>query len=60
VIPDRARGWTPSDGYAVKGAPTISVLRGRVVMMSVLRGRVVMEDGEVVGEKGYGEYVRRW
>jgi len=42
-------GWTPYDGYEVKGAPT----------MSVLRGRVVMEDGEVVGEKGYGEYVRR-
>ena len=42
-------GWTPYDGYEVKGVPT----------MSVLRGRVVMEDGEVVGEKGYGEYVRR-
>ena len=41
--------WTPYDGYKVKGVPT----------MSVLRGRVVMEDGEVVGKKGYGEYISR-
>ncbi|MFA9496614.1 MAG: dihydroorotase family protein [Candidatus Bathyarchaeota archaeon] len=41
-----ACGWTPYDGYKVKGAP----------IMSVLRGRVIMEDGEVVGKKGYGEY----
>lgn len=41
-----ACGWTPYDGYKVKGAP----------ILSVLRGRVIMEDGEVVGEKGYGEY----
>ena len=42
-------GWTPYDGYEVKGAPTTSVLRGRVVM----------EDGKVVGKKGYGEYIHR-
>jgi len=42
-------GWTPYDGFKVKGAP----------IMSVLRGRVVMEDGEVVGKKGYGEYIPR-
>ena len=42
-------GWTPYDGYEVMGVPTIGVLRGRVIM----------EDGEVVGEKGYGEYVPR-
>jgi dihydroorotase (multifunctional complex type) len=41
-----ACGWTPYDGYKVKGAPIVSVLRGKVIM----------EDGEVVGEKGYGEY----
>jgi len=41
-----ACGWTPYDGYKVKGAP----------ILSVLRGRVIMENGEVVGEKGYGEY----
>jgi len=41
-----ACGWTPYDGFKVKGAP----------VLSVLRGRVIMEDGEVVGEKGYGEY----
>ena len=44
-----ACGWTPYDGYKVKGVPTTSVLRGRIVM----------EDGEVVGKKGYGKYIRR-
>lgn len=39
-------GWTPYDGYKVKGVPT----------MSILRGQVIMEDGEVVSQKGYGEY----
>ena len=41
-----ACGWTPYDGYKVKGAS----------ILSVVRGSVIMEDGEVVGEKGYGEY----
>lgn len=41
-----ACGWTPYDGFKVKGAP----------VLSVVRGRVIMEDGVVVGEKGYGEY----
>jgi dihydroorotase (multifunctional complex type) len=41
-----ACGWTPYDGYKVNGAP----------VLSVVRGKVIMEDGEVVGEKGYGEY----
>lgn len=41
-----ACGWTPYDGYKVKGVP----------VMSIVRGRVIMEDGVVVGEKGYGEY----
>jgi dihydroorotase (multifunctional complex type) len=41
-----ACGWTPYDGYQVKGAPTLSALRGKVIM----------EDREVVGKKGYGEY----
>ena len=39
-------GWTPYDGYVVRGVP----------IMSILRGRVIMEDGDVVGAKGYGEY----
>jgi dihydroorotase (multifunctional complex type) len=42
-------GWTPYDGYKVKGVPS----------MSILRGRVIMENGEVVGRKGYGEYISR-
>lgn len=42
-------GWTPYDGYEVKGAP----------LQSVLRGQVVMENGVVTGTKGYGKYVAR-
>ncbi len=41
-----ACGWSPYDGYKIKGAP----------ILSVLRGKVIMEDGEVVGEKGFGKY----
>jgi dihydroorotase len=42
-------GWTPYDGYVVRGVP----------ILSILRGRVIMEDGEVVSAKGYGEYIPR-
>ena len=42
-------GWTPYDGYKVKGAP----------VMTILRGQVIMENEEVVGKKGYGEYIPR-
>jgi dihydroorotase (multifunctional complex type) len=42
-------GWTPYDGFKVKGAP----------FMSILRGQVIMENGEVVGKKGYGKYLPR-
>jgi len=41
-------GWTPYDGYKVKGVPSLSILRGQVIM----------ENGKVVGRKGYGEYIR--
>lgn len=44
-----ACGWTPYDGYEVKGA----------ACMSIIRGETVMSDGEVVAEKGYGEYIPR-
>ena len=41
-------GWTPYDGRRVKGVPT----------HTIVRGKVVMQDGEVVGEPGYGEFVK--
>ena len=44
-----ACGWTPFDGFCVKGAP----------YMSIIRGKTVMSDGEVVSEKGYGQYIPR-
>jgi len=36
------------EGWRVKGMPTLTAVRGEVVM----------EDGEVVGRPGYGEYIR--
>jgi carbamoyl-phosphate synthase/aspartate carbamoyltransferase/dihydroorotase len=41
-------GWTPFEGYKVKGRVT------RVV----LRGRTAFEDGKVLAEPGYGRNVR--
>ncbi len=41
--------WTPFDGWTMKGAP----------VMTLVRGEVVMEDGEVTGRAGYGETVER-
>ena len=40
-------GWTPYDGQRVKGVPT----------HTIVRGRIVMRDGEVIGEPGYGEFI---
>ena len=42
-------GWTPFEGWRVKGK----------VRKVVLRGKVAFEDGEVVAEKGYGRNIRR-
>jgi dihydroorotase-like cyclic amidohydrolase len=42
-------GWTPYDGRRVKGIPT----------RTIVRGKVVMQEGEVIGEPGYGEFVTR-
>jgi dihydroorotase-like cyclic amidohydrolase len=42
-------GWTPYEGYAVRGR----------VRMTVVRGRLVAEDGRVVGEPGGAEFIRR-
>ena len=44
-----ACGWTPYDGFKVKGAP----------IMALIRGKTVMEDGEVTAERGYGEHIAR-
>ena len=42
-------GWTPYDGFIVKGVPETSILRGKIIM----------EDEQVVGEKGFGKYIHR-
>lgn len=40
-------GWTPFHGHVVTGIPT----------HTVVRGKVVMENGEVVGEPGWGKFI---
>jgi len=40
-------GWTPYHGRKVKGAP----------VATVVRGTVVMENGNVVGKPGYGQFI---
>jgi dihydroorotase (multifunctional complex type) len=39
-------GWTPFDGYLIKGRP----------VTTILRGEVVAEEGEVAAEPGCGRY----
>ncbi|MBI4184105.1 MAG: dihydroorotase family protein [Proteobacteria bacterium] len=41
--------YTPYDGWTFKGWP----------VMTIVRGRVVMKEGRMVGDPGYGEYLRR-
>ena len=42
-------GWTPFDGWKVKGR----------VEKVVLRGKSAFEDGKVLAEKGYGQDIRK-
>jgi len=41
--------YTPYEGLAVTGWP----------VLTMVRGRVVVDDGKLVGEKGYGAYLSR-
>jgi dihydropyrimidinase len=41
--------WTPYDGLALRGWPTVTISRGRVVV----------EDGAFVGEAGFGRFINR-
>jgi dihydroorotase-like cyclic amidohydrolase len=41
-------GWTPFDGWKVKGK----------VRKVILRGRTAFEDGKILVEKGYGQNIR--
>jgi dihydropyrimidinase len=41
--------YTPYEGIEIKGWPTLTMVRGRVVM----------RDGALVGEKGFGDYLSR-
>ncbi len=41
--------YTIYEGQKLKGWP----------ILSMVRGKVVMKEGQVIGEKGYGEYIKR-
>jgi dihydroorotase-like cyclic amidohydrolase len=40
-------GWTPYEGWKVKGMPTTTISRGAVIA----------EDGEVIGKVGRGKFL---
>jgi dihydroorotase len=40
-------GWSPYEGWNVKGVP----------VLTMLRGTVIARDGDVIGERGFGRYV---
>lgn len=42
-------GWTPYDGLRIQGIPESTYVRGKPVVV----------DGEIVGEPGLGEFIRR-
>jgi allantoinase len=42
-------GWTVYDGTVTQGAPK----------MTFVRGSAIMQDGEIVGKQGYGQFVSR-
>ncbi|MFW9802732.1 MAG: dihydroorotase family protein [Candidatus Thorarchaeota archaeon] len=41
-------GWTAYEGYEVTGVP----------IFTIVRGNIVMEDGNVIGKPGFGEFIR--
>jgi dihydroorotase-like cyclic amidohydrolase len=42
-------GWTPYDGRTIRGTPKVTIARGRVLF----------EEGQVVGDPGWGRYLPR-
>jgi dihydropyrimidinase len=42
--------WGLYDGWKLKGWPT----------MTIVRGEVVMENGQIVGAESHGEYIPRY
>ena len=48
VMYSKARDLTPYNGWKVKGVP----------VKTVVRGAVVMDEGEIIGEIGYGKIVK--
>jgi dihydroorotase-like cyclic amidohydrolase len=40
-------GWTPYEGWVLKGWPK----------MTIVRGQIVMQDGQIMGKEGLAEFV---
>jgi allantoinase len=41
-------GWTPYEGMEITGS----------IEMTIVRGKIIFREGEVIGEKGYGSFIR--
>lgn len=62
VILDPEKEWeiTPESLYYVNKISAFVGLKGKgLPVCTVVRGRVVAKDGELVGQKGYGEIVKK-
>ncbi len=60
IDPDKEWEITADSLYYVNKISAFVGLKGKgLPVMTILRGKVMAEDGKLVGEKGYGELVKR-
>ena len=62
TVCDMERVWTVDQGFPIYSKPQLDplwgqTLRGKVVS-TVVRGRVVMEEDKILGEPGWGRFIR--
>ncbi len=41
--------YTPYEGFELQGYP----------VMTILRGKIIVKDNKFIGEKGYGQFLKR-
>jgi dihydroorotase-like cyclic amidohydrolase len=41
-------GWTPYEGMEITGS----------IEMTIVRGKIIFKEREIIGEKGYGSFIR--
>ncbi len=42
--------YTPYEGFELQGYPVMTISRG---------GKIIVEDNKFIGEKGYGQFLKR-